>query len=346
MKHLTNTCVIILLIAQSVFAQVKIPDPQLEVSLREALKLSPGTPITKDAMLRLTVFKAEQREITDLTGLQFATNMTRLFLGGNKISDLTPLSEMRKLRSLSLWENRIDSVLDLSPLSNLTEVTVLDITASRIEDLTPLTNLTELRWLSLGATGIEDISPLANLRKLRFLRLSVNRIGDVSPLANLTQLEELYITRNRIVDFSPLQGLSLIKFQYDQVCVMPGLPLQNRIENRNLHSIIQSWSDKTVNLRHLSFYDRVAYHDLYWDHLPFRFRFQQIPPWSRLVGSLDTAIMERDELLAKNPNMIFLAQMKIDSASDSVYPEDWFGWVRDENGNPVRSDPDLDDHYL
>ena len=78
MKHLTNVCVIILLIAQSVFAQiVEIPDPQIEVSLREALKLSPGTPITKEAMLQLTVFAAEVASIENITGLEYAEKWKR-----------------------------------------------------------------------------------------------------------------------------------------------------------------------------------------------------------------------------------------------------------------------------
>ena len=36
--------------------------------------------------------------------------------------------------------------------------------------------------------------------------------------------------------------------------------------------------------------------------------------------------------------MIFLVQIKINLATYRQYPEDWFGWVRDENGKPVRGD--------
>ena len=44
--------------------------------------------------------------------------------------------------------------------------------------------------------------------------------------------------------------------------------------------------------------------------------------------------------------MIFLSQTLINTASYRQFPEDWFGWVRDENGHPVRSDPDHENNRL
>ena len=199
--------------------------------------------------------------------------------------------------------------------------------------------------------GIRDIGPLANLTQLIVLILSGNDIVDVSPLANLTALEELWLDRNHIVDLSPVQGLSLTDFRYDEVCVLPAPPIQDRIANRSLPSIVQVFGG-IVTLPTLSHADtiseredHISYHDLFTTHLPFGLRFTQASPWSQLTagylaaGDLDAAIAKREEFLAKNPNMLFLAEIRINTAQPvRQYPEDWFGWVRDEHGNPVSGD--------
>ncbi len=116
-----------LLIPQAVSAQiVDFPDPNLRSAIEETLGLPAGSTITPQQMLELKDLDAGQREITDLTGLEFASNLTGLFVGGN-------------------WNNTISSSsssLDLSPLSNLTELEVLFIRHSRISDITLLAKLT------------------------------------------------------------------------------------------------------------------------------------------------------------------------------------------------------------
>ena len=75
---------------------VETPAPNLERAVREQLALPDEIPITQQEMLRLKELDAEQREITDLTGLEFATNVTDLRLGNNSISDLRPLSGLKQ----------------------------------------------------------------------------------------------------------------------------------------------------------------------------------------------------------------------------------------------------------
>ena len=396
MKHLTNVCVIILLIAQSVFAQVvEIPDPQLEVSLREALKLSPGTPITKEAMLRLTGFAAEVKSIEDITGLKYARNLKNLYLRNNPIkdlgplanltqlkllhlvgvpiTDLTPIQNLTKLRELHLshcgitditavqdltqlvfLNLAVNRIKDISPLTNLTELETLWLHSNKIRDINPLTDLIQLASLNLKHNRIADISPLVNLTQLITLNLHNNLIMDISPLANLIHLKTLDIDANLIVDFSSIQGLSIPDFWYDEICVLPDLPIQDRIENRSLPSVFQKWNDGILGvwdnlptLSHLSYQERIAYHDLYWNHFPFGLRFQQVPPWSRITGDIDRALRERDELLSKNPNMLFLVEIRQKNAHlGSQYPEDWFGWLRDEAGNLIHGSRNHPNSYL
>ena len=76
---------------------VEIPDPNLERAIREELGLSSEVPVTQQEMLRLRKLHAEQRDITDLTGLKSATNLKSLILNFNQIVDFSPLSGLINL---------------------------------------------------------------------------------------------------------------------------------------------------------------------------------------------------------------------------------------------------------
>ena len=42
----------------------------------------------------------------------------------------------------------------------------------------------------------------------------------------------------------------------------------------------------------------------------------------------------RDAILSKNPNMLFFPDMRQAYAPLDRFGEDWYGWLRDEDGNP------------
>ena len=205
---------------------VNIPDPNLRAAIEEALGKASGATITRADMLTLTRLIGEDRGIENLTGLEFATNLTELRLKGNKIGDISALARLTKLTYLSLWENNIGdiSVLanltkltelrlwgnkigDISVLANLTNLTYLNLYGNKIGDISVLANLTNLTYLNLGSTNIGDISVLARLTKLTELYLHNNNIGNISALARLTKLTRLNLQNNKISDFSPIAGL-------------------------------------------------------------------------------------------------------------------------------------------
>ncbi len=323
---------------QSANAQVvEIPDPNLERAIREDLGLSSEVPITQQEMLRLDKFAAKDAEIADLTGLEYAIRVREIFLERNQVRDITPLRGLTNLKVLYLSKNPIS---DLSPLSEITSLRTLALTHIPIEDLSILSNLTQLEHLGLLLCELTDITPLANLTKLRFLDLGENQIVDIGPLANLTALKELRIHKNLIVDFSPIQGISFNVLRYDQECVLPDPPIQDRIERQTFPSVMVGWHHSVSNQPELSYEELVSYHDLFWGHHPFDLRFDGQPPWDRLVGEVDRAIAKRTELLAKNPSMLFLAEIRIRNAGvGEQYPEYWFGWLRDADGNLLREKP-------
>ena len=180
------------------FAQVvDIPDPNLRAAIHESLQRPEHLPINRAAMLHVVEIDARDRGITDLTGLEFATNLEYLELARNPISDLTPVANLTKLYRLFAWNCEI---ADISPLTNLTELRYLDLSYNRIADITALAGMTQLIELRLIDNEIGDVAPLADLTNLEHLELQYNRITDVTPLENLTDLEHLNIQNNPIFD--------------------------------------------------------------------------------------------------------------------------------------------------
>ena len=294
-------------------------------------------------MLKLKQLELLRKQIKDIAGLEHAKNLTFLNLADNRITDITPLGELVNLEGLEIRDNPIG---DITPLSNLTKLEYLNAGGINLTDITPLSNLTQLRTLLIWYNRITNITPLTNLTQLEDLNISHNQITDIRPLANLTALKRLRIDHNQIVDFSPLDGLSLTELRYDEGCdVLPNAPIQDRIDNRNLPSVILAWDDGILNRGgnwwddSIPYLDRVAYHDLWWHYTPFGLRIVQTPDGYQLAGDLQSAIAQRKELLSKNPDMLFLVDLRHSYSPPDRYPDDWFGWLRDENGNRIPHSP-------
>ena len=98
---------------------VSIPDANLRAAIEAELGKTSGAPITPDDMARLTFLSSESLGISDLTGLEFATNLAWLDLTANNISDISALSGLSNLESLDLVTNNISDISTLSGLSNL-----------------------------------------------------------------------------------------------------------------------------------------------------------------------------------------------------------------------------------
>ena len=193
------------------FAQkvVSIPDQNLAVAVRNTLGLGANAPITPQALRRLTRLEARESQIKDLTGLEYATQLTVLLLNKNQIRNISPLAGLTRLKRLDVDDNQINNI---APLAGLTQLEGLYIGSHRKgqlnnQDVQLLSNLTQLRWLSLFGNQISDIKPLASLRKLQGLWIGNNQIRDVSPLAGLVNLETLQLRGNPIQDMSPLRTL-------------------------------------------------------------------------------------------------------------------------------------------
>ena len=189
---------------------VHIPDPSLRAAIEAVLGKKAGEDITQADMARLESFNAFESGVHNITGLEYAINLSELHLEGNRISSVSPLKDLTNLTVLNLRRNRYIS--DLSAIEGLTSLTWLSLGGNQISDVFPLKNMTALTYLHLGYNQILDVSPLKVLTKLTFLNLDENKIMDISLLKTLTKLMELHVDDNEISDMSPVKNLTNLTF--------------------------------------------------------------------------------------------------------------------------------------
>jgi uncharacterized repeat protein (TIGR02543 family) len=161
---------------------VHFADPTLKAAVEAELWIKDPTP---SDMLALTSLSSQGSNygprIKNLTGLEYATNLSTIWLPHNDICDLTPLAGLTSLVDVTLNNNTICS-------------------------LSPLSGLYNLRWLDVHDSGVLDVSCLAGLDNLELAILRLNEITDVSVFAGMASLRSLDLYGNPIVDMSPLTG--------------------------------------------------------------------------------------------------------------------------------------------
>ncbi len=198
-------------------SEVDIPDPSLRAAIAEAIGLPPSTSIFRGHLENLTRLDARNADISDLTGLEGATNLRILnlsaeyveaenrWINSNSVSDLSPLTGLTNLTNLTLWDNNIS---DISSVSGLTNLRTLDLGSNSVSDISSVAGLTNLKDLNVGNNSISDISSVSGLTNLTWLDLGSNSVSDISSVAGLTNLKDLILWDNNISDISPVSGLT------------------------------------------------------------------------------------------------------------------------------------------
>ena len=184
---------------------VIIPDPNLRVKIGEALGKASADRISPSEIATLTDLDARHADISNLTGLEHATNLTYLNLHDNNISDLSPLSGLTNLTYLNLHQNNIS---DLSAVSGLTDLTTLNLGNNNISDISAVLGLIALTTLDLYRNNISDLSAVSGLTDLTSLNLHGSNISDISAVSGLTDLTSLDLSGNNISDISAVSGLT------------------------------------------------------------------------------------------------------------------------------------------
>ena len=189
MRKVLLVLCLFLIVSTAVGQVVSIPDRNLRAKIEEALGKASGATITVDDMAGLTWLNAQNANISDLTGLEHAPNLTRLNIGAEWTGEGLVNS---------------NSVSDISAVSGLTNLRTLQLDNNGIIDISAVSGLTNLVGLGLGYNGIIDISAVSGLTNLWTLVLANNGIIDISAVSGLTNLGRLYLSGNSIIDISAL----------------------------------------------------------------------------------------------------------------------------------------------
>lgn len=157
--------------------------------------------VTQSNLETVTTLKLFGKKISNISGIEKFTHITKLYLNANEISDISVISTLNNLEWLDLGYNKIS---DLTSLSTLTNLIYLRLNSNEISNLSPLSTLNNLRYLYLDVNKISDISALSTLVNIRDLILNNNEIENIPTLSSMTNITTLNLYSNKITDISSL----------------------------------------------------------------------------------------------------------------------------------------------
>lgn len=166
---------------------ITIPDANLLTQVKLALNLDADQEITREDMLKLEELSLDASddlvgtvaEIVDLSGLEYADNLTYLHFGGTKVVDLAPIKDLKKIEYLRMNNT---PVTDLSPVSEYTTLTYFNANStSGITDISPLSKNTGmkeiiLRSVPMGNAGLETIKNFSTLYRVNMRNTGVTDV--------------------------------------------------------------------------------------------------------------------------------------------------------------------------
>ena len=230
-----------------------IPDANLRAAVEAALGKTPGALITAAEMARLEVIEADDAGISNLTGLEAATELRRIEFRHNSISDLSPLRGLTRLNNIKLRGNRIT---DVSPLAELINVDWLGLEENEITDLSPLKGLTKLNGIGIANNPILDISPLSGMKSLEGIEARNTFIADFSPLAELPRFRWIELGHDKRIDALPsLKGLKSLRrlvINHTGISDISGLAALTQLQSLTLHDNSISDVSPLANLKNLT----------------------------------------------------------------------------------------------
>ena len=182
--------------------EVYIPDSSLEQLIRFEINKSEGNITEKDMQkLNYILSKGELEPISDLTGLEYAYNLTSIEILEGAVTNLVPLSNLTKISRINLYQNNVRSI---EPISGLFNLEYLDLGSNIINDISSLENINSLEFLDISENKISNIYPISDKPLLHTLYADDNNIGDIRPIITLKDLSTLSIEDNPINDIRAL----------------------------------------------------------------------------------------------------------------------------------------------
>lgn len=135
---------------------VSFPDSNLETAIRTQISMPTGD-IHRLDLINLVYIDGNERNIEDLSGLEYCINLQGIFMSWNNISDIEAAANLRHLLEVQFMGNNLTALPDLS---DWTDLQGLFLTGNDISDVSSLSNLPAIHYLYMGNNDISDLSPL------------------------------------------------------------------------------------------------------------------------------------------------------------------------------------------
>ena len=177
---------------------VSIPDANLRAVIEATLGKTSGAIITEADMASLTVLTAFNANISDLTGLEHATNLTELNFAVNSILDISALAGLTNLTSLVLTFDSISDISALAANTGLGDGDNVEVRGNPLNVVSLNTHLPALQ--SRGVTVLFDNRVPPSLVKIS---------GDNQKSATSTPLSEPLIVEVQDENGAAVEGVSV-----------------------------------------------------------------------------------------------------------------------------------------
>ena len=293
------------------------------------------TEANKKAIEAVTSLNIKEKNLTDISGIEYFTQLTSLSCGKNQLTAL-PVENLTKLTNLDCSYNQLTEL----PVGNLTNLKSLDCSDNQLTAL-PVENLTNLTLLycsnnQLTALLVEKLSKLTNLRcnnnqltampveklsQLAVLYCDNNQLTEL-PVGNLTELTVLNCDNNQLTAL-PVENLTLLEQLNCGTNLLAELDIEKLTQLKNLYCNNNQLTSLPVgklnNLNVLSCYDN---------------RLTELDITS--VTSLNSLFCGNQTNAAGEPQTLTLI---LTSAQETKWNSTWKDW--DDNANVTAEVKDL-----
>ena len=154
----------------------------------------------KEAIEAVTSLNISNKNLTDISGIEYFTNLTSLSCSNNQLTKL-PVGNLTQLTSLSCSNNQLTEL----PVGNLTKLTELNCGDNQLNAL-PVGDLNELTVLNCYNNQL-TVLPVEKLTKLTNLNCGDNQLTSL-PVGKLNNLKALNCSENRLTQLD-IRNLNL-----------------------------------------------------------------------------------------------------------------------------------------
>lgn len=213
-----------------------LPDPTLQSVVAKSLGIDVSE-ITKEKMRKLQTLYiyASDSTIADLTGLEYATNLSSFYMSGqNQVTDFSVLTSLNNLVYVYLMGANVtdDNVPNFGD-----NVTRLDLSSASVTDavFSKIVNMKGLESLSFESNmNITTIAPLVALPNLKELRIQTCGVTDFTVINQFPKLSILAAYGQNTGRNDGVTSLSAKELNYDpdnQSFFVPFSIMPNRLTN-------------------------------------------------------------------------------------------------------------------